>query len=375
MIVFTQNIDADKLRMAYNNDVIEFYDNQGILQKYCDIVIGSVQVRIYPSPGGVFTFNFKNYVKSLVNTRNFVDDLVTDIVTTWVYNFSEGTVLSTEVKLTIALIDGTLSTLTQQLHWLAGVEQRGGYDRYSSSGMYILSPFDKLTANTYYIKYWQGYPFDLPIYNTGGTVYLYNKSNLMEAHFQMLGAVNRLLFSDGRSDVTIEDTWPLDEGFNKIRIQSSEIPSDKDLFMTIEKVAVRCGVYLKWLNQYGCYNYWLFESTYSVERSSKQIGEIANDRKNINQSFAPTLQMGKESQDTIRIIAELLSSQESRIVEGILDSPKVYLFTGEPYSRAGVFDWVEVSLKSSNARIRNPKQQLINFAFDIELPMRDTQTL
>ena len=74
-------------------------------------------------------------------------------------------------------------------------------------------------------------------------------------------------------------------------------------------------------------------------------------------------------------MAELLNEEERRIVEGLIDSPKIYLFTGRPYGRSSYRDWLEVTLKNTNVRLKNPKQPLVNFAFDLELPLRYTQTL
>lgn len=139
--------------------------------------------------------------------------------------------------------------------------------------------------------------------------------------------------------------------------------------------AFHYGVYLKWLNKYGGYNYWLFENTYSIDRSTKYTGELDRDFANLEQMYGRTSQIGKESQDSMKIIAEMLNDDERRIVEGILDSPKIYLFTGKPFSRNGNRNWIEVSLKTTNARIKNSKQPLTSFSLDIELPQRFTQTL
>lgn len=375
MIIFTEDINDDKLRMAYNNDVVRFYDNSGIAPLYCDITIGSTGVRIYPGPAGQFFFNFKSYITSLINTRNFVDTLVPDIESTWVYNADDGSYLSLDVEFEIKLIDNTLVSSTYNLQWISGAEQYGGFVGYRKHDQYILSPFNKFSANDYYIKYWEGYPFDISLYIPNGSVYMVNQTLMQTAHFNTIGHVNRIVFSDGRSDVSIEDIWPIADGYNKVRVQAAETESDKDRFLTIEKIPYKCGVYIKFLNKYGVYSYWLFENTYSVEGSSRYREDAFSGFNNINEDYSSITQTGKEGQRTFRVTSDLLREEEVLILQDIIDSPKIYLFTGAPLSRNGQYDWIEVILKTGNIRIKNPRQELVPFNLEFELPQRETQNL
>lgn len=382
MIVFTTGIEPNRLYMAFNNHVVRFRSNTiGAEPLYCDITAGSaLNVRLYPDPLGNFFFNFKPYVSALINRRNFNDNTNVEINSNepqaFVYGFNHGTFLQLMVNFRITLLTEETETTEvtgHALSWLAGVEQINDYNNFNSNGLYVLSPFRKLSATDYYLKYWQGYPFDMPFYTSGTGITLYNETNLLSASFSILGYGERLFFSDGRTDESLEDLLPLVEGYNKLKLSGSGTANDK--YIMLEKMGYKSGVYLKWLNKYGGYSYWLFEDTYSVDRSTKHLGEIDRDNANLTEANTRTNQIGKESQDTIKIIAELLTEDERRIVEGILDSPKIYLFTGQPYSRSSLKDWTEVTLKTTNARLKNAKQPLTNFTFDIELPVRYTQRL
>jgi hypothetical protein len=384
MIVFTTGIEPYRLYMAYNNHIVRFKsDTANATPLYCDITAGiALSVRLYPDPQGDFFFNFKPYVSALINKRNFNDTTSVEINSNdpaaFIYSFSHGTFLQLMVNFRITLqVDETTQTTEitgHALSWLAGVEQINDYNNFSSNGLYVLSPFRKLSADDYYLKYWQGYPFDMPVYTSGTGITLHNDTNLLSATFSVLGYGSRLFFSDGRTDESLEDLLPLIEGYNKLRLTvHGSTASDK--YILLEKMGYKSGIYLKWLNKYGGYSYWLFEDTYSIDRSTKHMGEIDRDNANLDEASTRTWQMGKESQDTIKVIAELLTEDERRIVEGILDSPKIYLFTGQPYSRSSLKDWTEVSLKTTSARLKNAKQPLTNFTFDIELPSRYTQTL
>lgn len=380
MIVFTPAADAGRLYMAYNNHVMRFYSDTGTEISHCDITDGAqLNLRLYPDPNNRFYINLKPYVSALINSRSFNDttnaELNTATPEAFVYGFSNGTLLQLALTFTITFANSTTETATHNFTWLAGVEQVNDHHTFSKSGLYVLSPFRRLSANSYYLRYWQGYPFDMPLYATTQQVTLYNETNLLSATFGLANACSRLYFSDGRTDESLEDILPLIDGYNKLRLIQGTTPSGNDKNILLEKVPYKSGVYLKWLNKYGGYSYWLFEDTYSIDRSTKHLGEIGRDYDNLEDTGTRTWQMGKQSQDSIKIIAELLGEDQQRIVEGLLDSPKVYLFTGQPYSRSSLKDWTEVVLKTSGSRLKNAKQPLTNFSFDLELPERFTQTL
>ncbi len=381
MINFLQSIDTQKLRMAYNNDIIRFYGNNALQAVSCKIydTFLKINATIYPNPQGQFYFNFKPYVSALINTRNFDDttepNIQADVPSSYIYNFSNGTFTQRNITFKIEYDNDTTESVSYVLSWIAGVQQPNNYYNFRLGDLLLLSPFKKDSANSYYLKYWQGYPFDIPFYTSNSAIEIVNETNLLSAEFSVIGYGDRLIVSDGRTNVTLEDVLPLSEGFNQLRFIKNTLPGQYDKYVTLEKIPYQCGVYLKWFNAMGGYSYWLFENTYSIDRSTKHIGEIDRDNSNLEDTFARVATLGKESQDTIRVIAELINEDERGILEGILDSPKVYMFTGKPYSQNGHQNWIEVSLKTSSARLKNPRQPLTNFTFDLELPERYTQTL
>lgn len=388
MIHFVTDIDKNKLRMAYNNDVLRFYSDLPNA-KWADITLKGTgltpeleppelfSIRLYPNPQGQFYSNLQPYVSAAINTRNFEDRLQPSPETgspdSFLYSDSEGTVLTGTLYISITHSGGAVTTSSSPLTWLAGVQQIGDYTRFDKSAFLLLSPPKKDMPYEYPLKYWQGYPFDFSLYlpnNIRRRLIVTNETNRLSQEFNQAGIINRLVFSDGRTDETLETVLPLMEGTNRLKFNFTQ-----PRWAIVEKVPYRCGVYLKWLNALGGYSYWLFEDTYSIDRNTKPLGDIESDNENIENSFSRSLSLGKESRDSLKIIAELLTEDESRIVAGLFDSPKVYLFTGQPFACSSSRDWVEVSLKTTTARIKNPKQNLTNFAFDIELPVRYAQTL
>lgn len=382
MITFTTAVQASRLYMAFNNLIIRYGTTTTTTPVRSEITgLTADAITLYPGPDGRFFFNFRPYVSALINTHNFEDTVQPQIDSTlpdtFVYNVANRVFLQRPVLIKVYVTDGAdPETHSVTLSWLAGVQQLGDPFVFNSGDTYILSPFMAGTTNSYYLKYWQGYPFDIPFFASISGLTIKNETNLLEQEFPSLGGYGtRLFVSDGRTDESLEDLLPLAVGYNRLRIKRYEDDSDKDPFIHIEKMPYSCGVYLKWLNAQGGYSYWLFEDTYSIDRATKSLGELDRDNANLGDTFARTTQIGKESADTLKVVAELLTENESRIVQGILDSPKIYLFTGKPYAQSSYRHWVEVTLKTTSARIKNPREPLTNFAFDIELPVRYAQVL
>lgn len=380
MIQFKTPIDTTRLRMAYNNDVLHFYSTLSNAPRHCDVNLGSIPIRLYPAPDGTFRFNLKPYITALINTRNFEDNLKPSLQvlnpSSFVYDYTAGSYLSSNVSLGININDTTNDDASYTLAWLAGVEQPGDYNRFTRSDYFVLSPLKAKSTQHYYLKYWPGYPFDISLYMPSTlTFYLKNETNLLRASLPVKGRVARVVLSDGRTDESLDDLLPLVEGHNQLRYMSGSSNKTTDKFISLEKMPYCEGVYLKWLNKYGGYSYWLFENTFSVDRSTKYTGELDRDFANVENMYARATQIGKESQDSMKIIADLLTEDDRRIVEGIMDSPKIYLFTGKPFAQNDNRSWIEVTLKTTSARIKNARQKLTNFSFDIELPQRYTQGL
>lgn len=394
MIKFVTDIDKDRLRMAYNNDIIRFYSDDPNPALYADVILREdspflletleakqlFSIRLYPNPEGKFYVNLQPYAAATLNTRNFEDNLSPSPEAgspdSFTYPFSEGIVLTASLTISITHTGGAVAKSTYPITWLAGAQQHGGYSRLAKSSFLLLSPSRKDNTNEWPLKYWQGYPFDFSFYmpfsllSLRRNFSLMNETNGLNQTFTQDGSVTRLVFSDGRTDETLETLLPLAEGRNRLKFGFTQ-----PKWALVEKVPYKCGVYLKWLNALGGYSYWLFENTYALDRSTKSLGEMDSDNNNLDSSFGCSIALGKESQDSMKIIAELLNEDDRRIVEGILESPKIYLFTGQPFARNSSRNWIEVTLKTSSARLKNPKQPLINFAFEIELPQRYTITL
>lgn len=377
-ITFQTDIATDKLLLSDVNNVVYFKSDSVLIAKRATITIGSNTLIIGSFPNGWFYLNFKETLHSILNVDNFKDDLNQDIaVNGYIYDWTNKIYFSSDVVFAVTLSDNTTQTATRNIKVISAVMQNEDYKikypiNQSLVHPVILSPYAKSVNNSCYLKHWEGYPFDITIY-TGVTTSLKvtNLTNLLDYTFPTTNKVNRLCFSDGNTTSTIENVLPLSDGLNRLKLTSNS----SDYFATIEKINDACkGHYLKWINELGGYNYWFFANG-NRNRKTKDLGELENDTENFADTISPTIQMGKTSNDTLSVASDVLSEDENILLSGIIDSPKIYLFTGQPFAKANYSDWMEISLNSTDFRIQNAKNSQNKMNFTFELPQRNTRKL
>lgn len=381
-VTFSKSLSTTNLLNAYNNNVVEFTSSAipgGETITKATINISGKTFTISPNTSDVLRFNFKEALSVIINPNNFSDDILPALVLatpgSHVYNDTTNTYNSDLVTYTITFSDATTEQTTQTYLWLKSVEQleqnkvgvvTGG------NGVYMLSPFQKATANTYDVTYFEGYPFDIALYlETPGLTTVLNQTNALSFDFTMSNTINRLFFSDGRITITIDDHLPLVDGLNELKItRGADI-----IYVNVTKVPSVKGQYVKWINQYGEWNYWLFNCIYTRERKTKDLGSVFNDFTDVPLTTLPSYDLGKESQDILNLISKNVSSLDQAVLDGIIDSPRLYYYTGLRLSQVTDVSWLGVSKKSATDLIENTKRDIKNYDVKIELPQRYTMKL
>jgi hypothetical protein len=383
-IIFSKDISQNKLLTAYNNNVVRFSSNTTLTPLTAQITGLGIDVLLYPHPNKSFYFNFKDYITAEINTKNFADDLIYNLVSldpnTFTYDVSDGCYLEGVITFKINFTNNTSESTTRNLSFIAGTEQLEDYKKneilFQSNRIIVLSPVASRTNNTTYLKYWEGYPFEFSFYNRGfptAAFTLKNNSTGLTYDFNSKSKVTSMFLSDGRTDVTLEDFLPLVIVQNDIQFSINGV--DQNINLIIDKADSDCGLYVKFLNKYGRYNYWLLSKNNYRNRSSKYLAELENDFENLEDTTSPTIQIGKVGDETIKCATDKLNENEKLIFEGIIDSPKIYLFTGERYAKADLTDWIEVRLKTNSFTVNNPKKKRYQYFVEFDLPARITQTL
>jgi hypothetical protein len=173
--------------------------------------------------------------------------------------------------------------------------------------------------------------------------------------------INRVVISNGNEFINLE------RGYNNFVINNVSIQ--------IENITDVCsGHYLKWLNSFGGWNYWLFYKGNDT-LTTKDLGTIYNDYEDVVDTISPYVAIGKTSENNIAVRQELITPNEMLILNDLLDSPKVYLFTGTPSEVAQPNDWLEVTIKAGSFRVSNSKEKMNNLNLTIEIPTNTTKIL
>lgn len=381
-IVFTKDIREDVLLLAYNNNVVRFNSNTTLIPKTAQITGLGIDVLLYPHPNGSFYFNFKEYIEAAINTKNFIDDFPYTLdpfdPDTFAYDVSDGAFLEGSIAFKINFTNNTNESTTRNLSFISAVEQ---LDTFKGNEIIIETLFGQLELLTpvkqrgdvAFLKHWRGYPFELSFYKSvdAHDFYCYNLTTITGFQLYPLPRkITSLFLTDGQ---TTSPFIGLQAGLNHFEFEINGNTSNSQLDVMV--VENECGVYVKFLNKYGRYNYWLFSRFYFKNRSSKYMGELNNDFENLEDTVSPTLQIGKLSDSTLKCAAKHLNEAEKMILEEIIDSPKILLYKGTPGTISTHKDWIEVKLKTSSFQVESPNKKLHTFQIELDLPNRNTITL
>jgi len=372
--------------MAYNNHIIRFTSDSELDIINCRITGLGIDATLYPNPSGEFMFNLKTYITAAINTKNFFDDIETDLISddslTFTYNASEGFYVSGNLLIRINFDDETFETETRSLKFITGVQQLEDYKKnqiaVADSDYLVLTPVSERTSHKTYMKYWQGYPFDISIYTNlpAAEFNLKNHSNAVDYNFLAKGSITSLVLSDGRTDTTIENFLPLSTGGNNLEVRyddGSELETRPLIYL--EKSEAECGIYVKFINNLGRWSYWLFSKAYFRDLAGNTIGVIENDFNNLEDTISPALILGRNTRSVLKVIADKLTGDQKDIVQQMMESPKILMFTGTRFSRSSFNDWVEIYIRTSNISVAGPNRKKHSIIYEFDLPNRYVQTL
>jgi hypothetical protein len=369
-IIFNTDILQNQLHFSHQNNVVVISTDAVLPKKplKLEIVINGDLFIIYPSPVGMFYYNFYQVIKALINTKNFQDDADLDLSVSNLINAENGFYLETEIGFKVIYSDTTEEIIGKSLKWILGCLQIDDYKKRLIS-IPINAP---MILSGDYLKYFEGYPFDLSIYTGASSlIKMTNDTNLLFSNLPQPSKLSRVVFSDGRTDGTILDELSISNGINRMKITSNDL----DVYFDLEKEsACGDGLYLKWLNNLGGWSYWLFKK-HNVVRTSKDLGDIQNDYYNPIETISPVIAIGKSSKDNIKTSTGIISEKEKDLISTVLDSPKIYLFQGLPFARNNFNNWMEVGLKTPNFTLKNAKKKNYEINIELELPERNTLTL
>ena len=351
---------------TYNNSVIEFNTDVGTPSR-ATILAGNFTFELTPNLG-VFYFNLKEVASVVNNPDNFRDSIVVTTPSAFVFPDPD---LYKELEFTITMFktDGTFETLVKSYNYKKGVLQlvRSKYD--VSDVLRILSPSKDNVSN---ITYFEGHPFDLSIdSNAARTITITNKRTSGTHDIPLSKVVNRIFISNGENDnLGFEGQLPLYVGINELEIVGGGVTAT----VFIKKVAVSCGVLLKWFNQNGAWSYWRFSPVYQDEIKTKSFKGLNNDFKNIENANNRVGQTGKTAEQYLNLTTDYMSEHERFVVAQIFTSPKVFYYNEAELQPFELLDWIEIDTGEVTQVIKNTVDMLDEFELKIKLPEFYTQS-
>jgi hypothetical protein len=389
-IVFEKNLSVTDLLFAYNNNNVTFKQSStSLVAKKATVFFNNKLFTLFPDPNGKFYFNFKYSAPTFINDSNFADgscfNLAEQIATTFkneviadggtfeafdclveqiedlgidpIIDWTDNIYKEFSVVYKIFYTNDTEDTSTQVYSFLSAYVNYQDYKKLYTGFPYNAFASKMMLKPIPYLKYWNGYPFDFTWYD-GYERELYFNVNAEEFYFENYNRINRVIVSNGGNEFI-----SLNAGYNTINE------------FQVEKITDICeGHYIKWLNSFGGWNYWLFYKGNDT-LTTKDLGQIYNDYNDVVDTVSPYVSIGKTSENNIAVVQDNITQNEMLILNDLLDTPKVYLFTGTPNQNVQCKEWLEVNIKSGAFRVSNSREKMNSLSLTIEIPTNTTKIL
>lgn len=396
-ITFFRNPSTSKFLNAFNNNIVQFRSvTTGLTPLSATISFGgSSVITLSPTFFNVkynFQYNFKELFKTLVNTNNFRDeihgtsfftaadtDLTNTPVPTFEYIYPDNKVYrDVVITFKITFTNGNTEEATQQYRIMRSIVQmenyRAGLLNENNGDTSMLLPHTRSKRNEYHVTYWEGLPFDIPIYSgTNKSMNLTHEGNQQTVPINLRKGVNRFFISRGDTNLSYENIMPLNMGLNKLVFTYTGPAEQDDIVVWVNKKEGVCGPYLKWFNSLGGWSYHLFQEK-EISRRTKSVGEFSSNYEDIGRTHEISVNMGMRSSDVIRCYDVNLTDDEKKVINTILESPKIYRYLGLPTQRVAARSWLSTTLKTSSETIKEAKRHAYDVVLDLNKSNREQMT-
>lgn len=402
---FEKDLPTGELLFAFNNNVLRFHST--VTTKtvaYAVITFNTYTRRLFPSPLGWFYFNMKDWVLSLMQSNDFADDLNVSLLpgdpASHIYDWTNRVLVQGKFHFEIFYTDTTTDVQERDWTWLSAYYNLEDWKLSSTpfnepvfpvTSMFALHPENIFGNKQPYAKMWRGYPFDLTCYTPDtDTIAAFLNGDTFDPdtgtgiYAFALGTgnkVNRFVFSNGANDndITQETLTMISGKINNLILLVGDLSGEGEVFDVQEWLfaydAEPChGVYFKFINSMGGWSYWLFTPGKRT-RTTKDLGELENDFNDVQDTISPTVSIGVEAYDTLEVFSDTVDKNEMLLLAELMESPKIYLFTGHPGVPSNYLNWIEVNLQNKNAVIRQAKNKQNQLTWQFKLPPRNTRTL
>lgn len=370
MITFYK--DLLPINPAYNNSIIQFSSDTISGATKAVITIGGKEFLCVPL-NGLFTFNFKDVIKNIINSNRF-DDALTPDLSDGIFVQSDPNVLKS-VAVNIKVHNFTNNEQVDRTYtFIRGVEQVLGFKPAIENAVDVKVLLPTKNNIDYYTTFFEGYPFDIAIFglNSGDTFVIKNitSNNITPAVVSDNNNVKRFYFSDGANNTTDTNILPMPSTLNKLELYVNDA-FKANIF--VRKKEGDCGVYIKWLNSRGTYSYWKFDGLYKATVSSKTTDDFNGSYDNIQNISSDQYVFGKTAGETMSINT-LYEGVEAEYLKDLLISPNVQMYIHHhPFIKQGPSDFVGIKINDASFSHDN-KLGKGKFSITISLPTINTIT-
>lgn len=368
--------DLLSINPAYNDSIIQYASDTLTGNTRSEIVVNGTTFNVVQL-NGVFTFNFKEIVKSIINTNRFEDTVIPNLTSGYLYSDSN---IRKSINITIRIIGSTTEVLNKSYVFLRSVEQLPDYKSLSAiaPSTRVLLP----TANyvDYYCKFHEGYPFDIAIQFPNFASYYFKNTTTgyqTSSYNNLSTATRRIFFSDGANTTTETEALVMSSTLNKLELWTTPTLGGSPTFRAniyVMKEESDCGVYLKWLNRFGSYSYWKFDSVYKSAITSKTVDDFAGRYDNLQNVTATSYFIGKTATNTLQVSTQY-TAQDATYLQDLNTSPAVWMYTArEPFHQIQEGDFFGVKINDFAFENINTKTNKGKCNVTITMPDFFTQT-
>lgn len=183
-----------------------------------------------------------------------------------------------------------------------------------------------------------------------------------------------LYIADQREFIKVWKGFPISwqSGDDRLKIIPNVSPSIAGKYVEFDQS--KCtGTYIKWLNEYGNYNYWLFPHSRQFVRSGEEYYRTPINIFNSDERPLTEKTVGFEVKEMMTV-KDIVNKKFWSTIKSIVGSPEVYMLVNNDPNQVNPTDWLRIiqsDVKFDRTEISRNSSEV---EFEFELPKVPTQT-
>ena len=347
---------------AYNDSYLQFTSDLADNYK-AEMIVYPVETFTrtfiaYADADGVYTFNLKEIIKSLFNDNDFSDQ---NVFSDAFYKTISG--IYKELSISFEVFSTTDSETDDEVYTFYRAIKQIGESNFSN--YYQLLSYSSNGVD-YKLPYWVGFPFSFDLQRVQDTdIIKINNLNTSFTSDEMTPTDTdsfRIIVDKGNGENwTDSNIMPLTNTENNLEVLVNDVAKTNIL---IEKNDDCEGIYLKWANRNGGYNYWLFDKYYLESIKSSEYGTITNNTfENVPTASNTYKSTGKVMTKTMTIKTRY-KEEYYDMLKDLFSSPCVQMYSSQVANVEGSF--IDVIVEGSFTYAN--KKRLNSLTLSIDMP-------